>query len=488
MSGGPLLQDVQCAQVIDGRIRALVTAFGAVPGSNGHTQALLGMAAALRADLDLVTLKIPNLPHQSRVGDARMFRVRVVGRPEQQRGTFARAVRRQLEAETYDVVHTRGPDEGLVVAELRRAMGYRFIYEVATFPDESEGREVEQAWREKHMACLEAADLVVVGVEAAARALSERGFGGKVTVVAPGVDVHAYDWWPSAPGDPHRVLYLGSFAPDREIPTLLGAIREAAKQIPIRALIAGEPDHDRREHVRSMAQAFGIDSIVQVRGEPRSVAIPTLVAACDVAVVTASATPRFQEFGDLPEPLLEYMACRRPIIAAGIPAIAELVRDEEEGLLYLPGDEHTLADSIVTLARDAKMAERHVENAYQRVRQRFSGAARRRRMAEVYAMLMPGSQSFDAWAEAFDLDGSGMLPLPSSMIEIPTESQASASGSRDLEALPTRVDASPLLSHESGHSDGQSTTTLPAPNDFSPAGSLTPPSGAEPIAAEDTNA
>ena len=82
-------------------------------------------------------------------------------------------------------------------------------------PDESEGREVEQAWREKHMACLEAADLVVVGVEAAARALSERGFGGKVTVVAPGVDVHAYDWWPSAPGHPHRVLLGAVMRPTR---------------------------------------------------------------------------------------------------------------------------------------------------------------------------------------------------------------------------------------------------------------------------------
>ena len=100
------------------RIRVLVTAFAAVPGSSPHSAAMLGMMAALRADVDLVSLKTDSLPHVELVGDARMFRVPVGDAdPLDQRRIFDRAVARQLEAERYDVVHVRGPFEGALAAE-----------------------------------------------------------------------------------------------------------------------------------------------------------------------------------------------------------------------------------------------------------------------------------------------------------------------------------------------------------------------------------
>ena len=40
---------------------------------------------------------------------------------------------------------------------------------------------------------------------------------------------------------------------------------------------------------------------------------------------------------------------------------------------------------------------RLVNAAYPRVRDQFSSGARRRRIAELYEMLVPGSQQFDAW-------------------------------------------------------------------------------------------
>ncbi|MCB9623432.1 MAG: glycosyltransferase [Sandaracinus sp.] len=403
--------------MIDGRLRVLVAAYGTVPGANAHSSALLGMAAGLRGDLDLVTRKTASLPHQSRLGEARLFRVRCSGDPDEQRATFARAVRRQLEAEPYDVVHVRGAWEGDLIRDLRRAIGFRFIYEVATFPDEAEGTHVEHDWSLAHERCLESADLVLVGAEASARALAERGQGGKVAVVSPGVDVDAYDWWPVTEDQVTRLLYVGPFSADREISTLLAAVRAVSSRLRLRVLLAGEPNPDRRAHVERMVDAFGVRHLVSVRGEPRAVSLPSLIAACDIAVVTASTTPRFQELGDLPEPLLEYLACRRPVVAAGVPAVAEVVRDEEEGVLYLPGDEISLADAIVSVATDADLRNHVIEGAYARVRARFSGAARRRRLAEVYEMLIPGSQSYDAWGEAFEQDTGAFAAPVSSMIE-----------------------------------------------------------------------
>lgn len=376
------------------------------------------MAQSLRGDLDFVTLKTSALAHQSRLGRARLFRVRTSDEMAEKHAAFARAVNRQLEAEAYDVVHVRGATEGEVAIRHRASMGFRFVYEVATFPDEAEGPVAERTWAEAHARCLEHADLILVGAEAAARALGEQGHAGKVAVVPPGVDVDAYDWWPSFATDTLRLLYLGSFGQDRDVPTLLGALRAVAQNSPIRVLLAGEPLPERRAQTRRLVRSFGLESCVTVRGEPRAVAIPSMIAACDVALVTASAAPRFQELGELPDPLLEYLACRRAVVAAGVPAVAEVIRDEVEGLLYTPGEEDTLADAILTLARDVDHRRAIMEAGYERVRQRFSSGARRRRIAEVYEMLAPGSQSYDAWEDGFG-DGEGSAPI-TGLQEIPS--------------------------------------------------------------------
>ncbi|MDH5492855.1 MAG: glycosyltransferase, partial [Myxococcales bacterium] len=229
------------------RLRILATAFGPVPGAGSHSAALMAMAGGLRAELDMITLKAEGLAYQGRIGEARLFRVRVGGTPDERREAFGRAVRRQLEAQPYDVVHTRGPFDGSVVASLADELGYRFVYEVATFPDEAEGGQAELEWEQRHLYCLERAELILVQTEAAARHLGDRGFAGKVAVVPPGVDVNGFDWWPSLPNDPPRLIYLGGCGADRDLATLLSAIRALRRRRRLQVLIAGEPRPEARQ-------------------------------------------------------------------------------------------------------------------------------------------------------------------------------------------------------------------------------------------------
>jgi len=388
------------------------------------------MAAALRAEMDMVTLKTEALAHQSRLHEARLFRVRVTGTPLERHQAFGRAVGRQLEAQAYDVVHVRGPFSGAVVAERRSGMDSRFVYEVATYPDEAESVDAERLWAELHERCLDAADLILVPTEAGARALGESGHGGKVAVVHPGVDVNAFDWWPSYPDEVARLLYLGKFSADRDLATALGAVRMLSQERPVRALFAGEERHEARDSLRRVVRAFGLEDVVQVRADPLAVHIPALIAGADVGLVTAAAAPRFRQHGDLPEPLLEYMACRRPVVVAGVPGISDFVHDGEEGVLYEPADDVSLADGIRRLLDDPELSGSVMDAAYERARWRYSGSARRRRIAEVYEMLMPGSQSYDAWDEAFEAEPTGLIEVPSSLARVPTTS------SGEIEALP----------------------------------------------------
>ena len=384
-------------------IRVLVSAFAPVPGTNPHSTALLGMASALVGELDLVTVKTEALSYLDTLQGARMFRV-PVGEDSavEMRDTFARAVLRQLESRPYDAVHVRSPTVGRRVADRKSEMKFRLIYEVATFPDESDGPDAERRWEDDHDAACEAADLILVPTEAGARAHAERGHGGKVAIVAPGVDVDDFDWWPVAGDSTLRILYLGTFEAERGVETLLEALREVRKHWHVDVLIAGDNAPHRRERLRRMVGAFSLGSVVRQRGEPRPGSVPMIIGAADVCVATASAAPRFQEFGDLPQPLLEYLACRRPVVAAGVPGVAEIVRDEREALLYPPDDGVTLADSIVQVASEPVLRERLVEAAYERTRWRYSAGARRRRLAEVYESLFSGSQGFDPWEDGFD--------------------------------------------------------------------------------------
>lgn len=401
------------------RIRVLVTAFAAVPGSSPHGAALLAMAGAVRADLDLVTIKTESLSHVERIGDARMFRVPVgeAGSLEQ-RVVFDRAVARQLEAEPYDVVHVRGPFEGAIAAERKAAFGFQLVYEMATFPDEALGSEVEKRWAEAHARSLAHADLVLVPTEAARRAVSESVPADRVVVVPPGVDVGSYDWRPLSGASIPRLLYLGSFTADRDLATLLGALRRVSQTRDVRAMIAGETDRERRERLRAMVRAFELGDIVEVRGEPPPRTLPQIIAGADLCLATASEAPRFQSLGDLPQPLLEYLACHRPVIAAGVPGVSDAVRDEQEGLLYPPGDEAALADAILEMLRDAELRERTTESGYRRVREVFSSGARRRRIAEVYERLAPGSQIADPWAESFEDGETGQVQVPGSISDV----------------------------------------------------------------------
>jgi glycosyltransferase involved in cell wall biosynthesis len=192
----------------------------------------MAMVAAIRADVDLVTVKTEQLSHVERMGEGRMFRVPLGdGGPMEQREAFDRAVARQLEAERYDVVHVRGLFEGALAAERKAALGFQLVYEMATFPDETLSTGVEKVWADFHERSLTHANLVLVPTEAAKRGLAESHGGVRVEVLPPGVDVGTLDWRPGVSRDVARILFLGTFTPDRELPTLL----EAAEIVCVRS-------------------------------------------------------------------------------------------------------------------------------------------------------------------------------------------------------------------------------------------------------------
>ncbi len=395
------------------RIRVLGAAFAAVPSARPHASAMRSMIDALRCDLDLVTLKTEDLPHIKRIDEARMFRV-PVGRSDldEQRRVYARAVARQIEAEPYHIVHVLDPWAGEVAAARQAERGFTLLYEMATFPDAE-----SQAWLDAHERTIASADRILVASEASRIALeSNEALVGRVDVVRPGIDVGGYDWGGLGPFGVPRLLYLGTFTPSRDLATVLDAIRRVAETRPIRALLAGDRSSERRAALRAEVDERGLRDIVDVRGEPKPHQIPAIFAAADVCVAP-SAGLLAAGCAELPQPLLEYLACYRPVVAADVPGVSELVRDEVEGLLYPAGSASALADAILELLRDAVLRERITETGYRRVRDELNSGARRRHIREIYERVAPGSQMHDPWLEDFS-DVTGLIELNTGAIEI----------------------------------------------------------------------
>ncbi len=307
-------------------------------------------------------------------------------------------------------MHVIDPWAGLAAADRRRA--FSLVYEVTTFPEDA--GEDHNLWVDAHEHTLASADRVLVPTVAAARALEARGVS-TVEVVRPGVDIGTFDWAEVLPSATPRVLCLAPFAPSRDLDTVLAAVARVAALRPVRVLIAGELDHERRRALRERVRAAGVEELTEVRGAPGETRLAGLIAAADVCVAPGGVL-RPANLTELPHPLLEYAACYRPVVAADVPGVSELLRDDVEALLYPPGDPGALADAVLEVLRDAVLRERIMDAGYRRVRDQLGVGARRRRIRSLYEALVPGSQLVDPWRDNFE-EVTGLIELSTSALE-----------------------------------------------------------------------
>src|SRR5581483_10501754 len=70
--------------------------------------------------------------------------------------------------------------------------------------------------------------------------------------------------------------------------------------------------------------------------------------------------------------LLEAMACRRPVVAANVGGVPEVVDDGITGLLYPAGNVQALAEAVLALLNDGGRRKAMGEAGGQRVANRFS--------------------------------------------------------------------------------------------------------------------
>jgi glycosyltransferase involved in cell wall biosynthesis len=372
--------------------RVLLTGFCAVPGPRRAGVQLRHVIRSLTPlhSVDLLVVREGDQAYVERQGSVRVLRV-----PTQEADlrsqiqAFQRALKRQLDGADYDVVHCRDSWSGIPVLEARSRLGYAMVYDLARSPlgETTFDPELDAQYSRDEEACLAAADLILAPTPAAVKALQSRGKPQRVVLSPPGVDIDRFDWEEPPAGGPPRILYTGSIDPGRGVRVLVRAMAAIVREIDARLVLAGSMAPKFDQPLRDGIRELGLGGKVEVSGPVDHDQLPALLATATVCVVPAAADLTPSPTVVFPTKILEYMACRRAIVAPRRETLAQVVENNREALLFEPGDPIDLARKVLRLLGEPLLRDRLAQNAYERVRRDFTASAARRALRTSYNAL-----------------------------------------------------------------------------------------------------
>lgn len=260
----------------------------------------------------------------------------------------------------------RGYETALVGLAVARRLGIRFVYEVRSFLEHTWTGEVARSERGEHywrrrgqeMRCMREADHVITIAEGMRDEIVARGIPAeKVSVVPNVVDAERFAPRDADPGltrkyglEGRPVLgYISNLGPREGIDHLVRAVailRNAG--VDVACLIVGEGPMG--GPLGELVSELGLADHVVLTGPVENRLIEDYYAMIDIFVV-----PRIDDLASrlvVPLKPLEAMAMERPILAADLPALRELVATDERGEVFPPGNEEALATAARALVDD----------------------------------------------------------------------------------------------------------------------------------------
>jgi len=386
--------------------RVLLTGFCAVPGPRRAGVQLRHVIRSLTPmhNVDLLVSREGEQAYVERQGSVRVLRVPTHESDlRSQIQSFQRALKRQLDGADYDIIHCRDSWSGIPVLEARARLGYAVVYDLTRSPlgETTLDPELDAQYGRDEEACLLAADMVLVPTPSAVKALQNRGKPERVMLSPAGVDIDRFDWDAQPKGGPPRILYVGSIDAGRGIRVLIRAMVAISREVDARLVLAGSFAPKFETNLQQGIRELGLEDKVEVLGAVDHDQLPALIATSTVCVVPAAADLTPNPAVIYPTKILEYMACKRPIVAPRRETVAQVVENNREALLFEPGDPIDLARKVLRLLGEPALRDRLAQNAYERVRRDFTASAARRALRVAYTVL---ADRFEIETDAADDD------------------------------------------------------------------------------------
>ena len=312
------------------------------------------------------------------------------------------ALRRELRAGNYDVVHIHEPLAPIVGWD---AMTFRDTPVVGTFhaystkPFPNHAATLLGARRRFNLLSAR------IAVSEAAAWTGRRWFGGDYRIVPNGVDIDAATSGPKPGSDQLRLLFVGRAEERKGLPVLLAAFQALVEHVPSRLTVVGADPEEISRRVADPELMSHIDVLGRVSdsvlwrqlGEADLLCAPSLTG---------------ESFGMV---LIEAMACGTAVIASKIAGYSDVVTNGVDGILVPPADPQALAEELQLLAHEPERVAAMGEAG--------------RRSAERYAWPVVADEVKEVYEEA-------MEPAPAPATR--TESAARRSGLIRIDGGPRR--------------------------------------------------
>ena len=384
--------------------KVLYTAFDIVPSPKGASTHILHNIRGLVNSQFEVHLLTPNdglLPTEDTIEGARATRVsqdlsqNFLARAAH----FGKAVLAHLTLHPdYDVVHYRNIWDGLVVAQNKKRLGYKTLFEVNGLPSielKYHYPGIDPALllkiKEQEIATLHLSDAIICPSRVTRDYIASLGLDRKrVTVIPNGVSPS--DFPPSAlPSREGRVpvlLYIGTLADWQGLEIIIKALPKILEQEAVRLRIVGRGRSRQRKLLAKQIRKLGMQDNVIVQPAVPHHEVPTLIAESDICLAPLGLNDRNVTQGACPIKVLEYMASSRPLIASNIPIVRELVREDVDALLFSPNDPEDLAQQALALLKDYELSGRLANSATERARTKFTWHEAQKKLVKLYGKLL----------------------------------------------------------------------------------------------------
>jgi glycosyltransferase involved in cell wall biosynthesis len=386
--------------------KVLYTAFDIVPSPKGASTHILHTIRGLvnrNYNVHLITPNDGLLPSEDTIEGAKVTRIsQDLAQHFLARAIhFGKAVTASLALHSdFDVAHYRNIWDGLFIAQNKKRLGYRTIFEVNGLPSielkyHYPGLDAEllSKIKEQEIATLHLSDAVICPSNVTCDYIVSLGLHrNRITVIPNGVSPS--DFSPSPllvrEGRTPVLLYIGTLADWQGLDIVVKSLPKILEKQPVRLLIVGRGRSRQRKMLAKQIRKLGVEGSVIVQPAVPHHEIPALIAESDICIAPLGLNDRNVTQGACPIKVLEYMAAGRPLIASNMPIVRELLREEIDALLFSPNDPGDLARQVNLLLNDFELSKRLAQSASEHALSKFTWHESQKKLGRVYEKLLSG--------------------------------------------------------------------------------------------------
>ena len=317
-------------------------------------------------DISLMCIKNAEQPHIERYEKARILRVPLKRGSFQKRiAQFERALRRQLESEEYAVVHSFDFASGRILADLKKQLGYRLVFEALTLrsqewphcqPELALSAKTLENIRQAESHAASHATALIVATQQQKNFLLGQGLCN--------VPVHVLfhpalprKGIPPQPTGNFQFLHLGGESQLAALQTILNAFETIPQKSKIQLALGGHYGAESKAHLTALRETLDSKGTVIWPTPEYETETSALCAQADAALLVLEHETRNVNFGGAMPELADFFAWKLPIVASDLPCVREFL-GEEEALFFAPGDSAMLAKHMQTLADSLPLQKR----------------------------------------------------------------------------------------------------------------------------------